>query len=58
MKMHLQLHDFFTFLNRTIFTRTCEGIEPGTVVISEEAVDGLFRPEHRQVYTQHSLTIS
>lgn len=25
------------------------GIEPGTVVITEEAVDGLLRPEYRQV---------
>jgi hypothetical protein len=25
------------------------GIEPGTLVISEEVVDGLFRSEYRQV---------
>ena len=25
------------------------GIEPGTLVVTEEAVDGKFRPEYRQV---------
>jgi uridine phosphorylase len=26
------------------------GIEPGTLVVTEEAVDGKFRPEYRQVF--------
>ncbi len=37
---------------------TCGGIglKPGTLVVSEEAVDGMFRPQYRQVlfnYFQH-----
>ncbi len=34
-----------------ILIGTCGGIDllPGTLVITEEAVDGLFRPEYRQV---------
>ncbi len=31
---------------------TCGGVgsKPGTLVITEEAVDGMFRPEYRQVF--------
>ena len=29
------------------------GIEPGTLVVTEEAVDGKFRPEYRQVFWAH-----
>lgn len=38
---------------------TCGGIgvEPGSIVISTEAVDGLFRPEYRQVSITNSLKL-
>ena len=56
----LKLIHYSSCKNVTLFRLgTCGGINltPGTVVITEEAVDGLFRPEYRQVRTHlHAYT--
>ena len=31
------------------YNKFWKGIEPGTVVITEEALDGIFRPQYQQV---------